>query len=55
MDTTICSIEISKTETHYIIRLYLGEEPQREYKSSLFEEVFEQVITEIQEEFGINQ
>jgi len=55
IDKSLCTIEISKTEIHYIIKMKVGDEPHREFRGATFEETFEQVINEIQEEFNLNQ
>ena len=55
IDESLCTIEITKTETHYRIKLNIRNDPPREFRSSSFEEAFEQVINELQEEFELNQ
>ena len=53
-DDTLCAIEIFRTETHYIIRMHISDEPYRELIGSNFEEMLEQLVHEIQEQFNLN-
>lgn len=54
VEDSLCAIEISRTETNYIIKMTVGDEPHRELIVSNFEEVLEQLVREIQEEFNLN-
>jgi hypothetical protein len=51
MDELLCSIEILKSANSYLAKVQSELGGLREYKSPAFEEVLEQVIIDIQEEF----
>ena len=54
MGESLCKIEITKTETHYRVKLYIRDGEPREYRGKQFEDAFEQAVNEIQEEFELN-
>lgn len=51
MEELLCSIEFLKSANTYIAKVQSELGGVREYKSSSFEEILEQVIIDIQEEF----
>lgn len=51
MEESLCSIEFLKDANSYIARVQSELGGVREYKSNTFEEVLEQVIIDLQEEF----
>ena len=51
MEEFLCSVEIRKTASHYLIRINSEKGGTRDFRSPEFEEVFEQAVNEIQEEF----
>ncbi len=51
MEESLCNVEILKVANIYLARVQSALGGLREYKSSSFEEVLEQVIIDLQEEF----
>ena len=51
MEEELCSIEILKENNEYIARIRSDLGGSREYKSQYFEDVLEQFVMDIQEEF----
>jgi hypothetical protein len=51
MEETLCNVEFLKNNNTYIARVQSDLGGMREYRSSSFEEVLEQVIIDLQEEF----
>jgi hypothetical protein len=51
MEETLCNIEFLKKATTYLARVQSELGGLREYRSNTFEEVLEQVIIDLQEEF----
>lgn len=51
MEESLCNIEFLKKATTYLARVQSELGGLREYRSSTFEEVLEQVIIDLQEEF----
>ena len=51
MEELLCSIEFLKSANSYVAKVQSELGGLREYKSGSFEEVLEQVIIDIQEEF----
>lgn len=55
MEELLCSIDIMKSANAYIAKIQSELGGMREYKSASFEEVLEQVMIDIQEEFETAQ
>lgn len=51
MEESICNVEFFKGPTSYIAKVQSELGGVREYRSASFEEVLEQVIIDLQEEF----
>lgn len=51
MEETLCNIEFLKSNSTYVARVQSDLGGVREYRSSSLEEVLEQVIIDLQEEF----
>ena len=51
MEETLCNVEFLKGPKAFIARIQSDLGGMREYRSELFEEVLEQVIIDLQEEF----
>ena len=51
MEEPLCSIEFLKDATSYVARIQSALGGLREFRSASFEEVLEQVMIDIQEEF----
>ncbi|MCL4325916.1 MAG: hypothetical protein M1481_03715 [Candidatus Thermoplasmatota archaeon] len=51
MEETICSVEFLKNEKEYLARIQSGAGGFREYHATSINDVLEQVITELEEEF----
>jgi hypothetical protein len=51
MEESLCNVEILKVANTYVARVQSALGGLREYRSSSFEEVLEQVIIDLQEEF----
>lgn len=51
MEESLCNVEILKVANTYVARVQSELGGLREYRSSSFEEVLEQVIIDLQEEF----
>jgi len=51
MEETLCNVEFLKGPKAYIARIQSDLGGMREYRSESFEEVLEQVIIDLQEEF----
>ena len=51
MEEALCSMEVVKEGKVYIARIQSELGGMREYRSSSFEEVLEQVVIDLQEEF----
>jgi len=51
MEESLCNVEFLKNNNMYIARVQSELGGVREYRSSSFEEVLEQVIIDLQEEF----
>ena len=51
MEETLCNIELIKENTDYIAKLQSELGGLREYRSPNFEEVLEQMVIDLQEEF----
>jgi hypothetical protein len=51
MEETLCNVEFLKNNNTYIARVQSDLGGLREYRSASFEEVLEQVIIDLQEEF----
>ncbi len=51
MEESLCNVEFLKTDSSYLARVQSELGGLREYKSGSFEEVLEQVIIDLQEEF----
>lgn len=51
MEESLCNVEFLKTDSSYLARVQSELGGLREYKSGTFEEVLEQVIIDLQEEF----
>lgn len=51
MEESLCSVEFLKSANMYVARVQSELGGVREYRSSTFEEVLEQVIIDLQEEF----
>lgn len=54
MEETICNIEIAKTPTQFVAKIQTELGGLREYRSADFEEILEQVVIDLQEEFETN-
>ena len=54
MQETLCNVEFLKGPKAYIAKVQSDLGGLREYRSESFEEVLEQVIIDIQEEFDTN-
>ncbi len=52
MDESLCSIEILKRGNAFVARVESQLGGQREFKGNGFEEVLEQIVIELQEEFA---
>ncbi|MFA5448029.1 MAG: hypothetical protein WC233_07105 [Sphaerochaeta sp.] len=53
MEEILCDIELIKENTDYVARLQSDLGGLREYRSANFEEVLEQLVIDLQEEFEI--
>jgi hypothetical protein len=53
MEESLCSIEILKSANVYLARVQTDLGGLREYRSPTFEEVLEQVVLDLQEEFDV--
>ncbi len=51
MEEPLCNIEIVKENNDFVIRIQSDLGGVREYKSNSFEEVLEQLVQDLQEEF----
>ena len=51
MEESLCNVEILKSANVYVARVQSELGGLREYRSSSFEEVLEQVLIDLQEEF----
>ncbi|MDD1767864.1 MAG: hypothetical protein LUQ27_04790 [Methanomassiliicoccales archaeon] len=51
MEETLCNVEFLKSNSTYVARVQSDLGGVREYRSSSLEEVLEQVIIDLQEEF----
>jgi len=51
MEEVLCNIEIIKENNDYVARIQSDLGGVREYKSPNFEEVLEQLVLDLQEEF----
>lgn len=51
MEESLCNVEFLKTDSSFLARVQSELGGLREYKSGTFEEVLEQVIIDLQEEF----
>jgi hypothetical protein len=51
MEEPLCNVEFVKRESNYLARIQSELGGLREYRSGSFEEVLEQVIIDLQEEF----
>ncbi len=51
MEESLCNVEFLKTDNSYLAKVQSELGGLREYKSGTFEEVLEQVIIDLQEEF----
>ena len=51
MEETICNIEIVKTPKQYVAKIQTELGGLREYRSEDFEEILEQIVMDLQEEF----
>jgi len=51
MDELLCNIEFLKSESNYLARVQSELGGLREYRSSRLDEILEQVIIDLQEEF----
>ena len=51
MEESLCNVEILKSANVYLARVQSELGGLREYRSSSFEEVLEQVLIDLQEEF----
>ncbi len=51
MEEALCNVEFVKSESNYLARIQSELGGLREYRSGSFEEVLEQVIIDLQEEF----
>jgi hypothetical protein len=53
MEEILCNVEIVKDNNNFIARIQSDLGGMREYKSSNFEEVLEQMTMDLQEEFEL--
>ena len=53
MEEVLCNVEIGKDNNNFIARIQSDLGGMREYKSSNFEEVLEQMTMDLQEEFEL--
>lgn len=53
MEEVLCNIEIIKDNSNFVAKIQSDIGGMREYKSSNFEEVLEQMTMDLQEEFEI--
>ncbi len=53
MEEVLCNIEIIKDNNNFVAKIQSDIGGMREYKSSNFEEVLEQMTMDLQEEFEI--
>ena len=53
MEEILCNVEIVKDNNNFIARIQSALGGMREYKSSNFEEVLEQMTMDLQEEFEL--
>ncbi len=53
MEEILCNVEIVKDNNNFIARIQSDLGGMREYKSSNFEEVLEQMTVDLQEEFEL--
>jgi len=53
MEEPLCNVEIVKTAKTYVARIQSELGGNREYRSPSFEEVLEQVLIDLQEEFEV--
>jgi len=51
MDQLLCTIEVARNQREYILKIESDKGGAREYKSQDFEEVLEQAVIDLQEEF----
>lgn len=51
MEELLCDVEIVKENNDFVIRIQSAIGGIREYKSNSFEEVLEQLVQDLQEEF----
>ena len=51
MDEEICSVQISKGHTAFVAKIQSELGGLREYRSKTFEDLLEQVLRDLQEEF----
>jgi hypothetical protein len=51
MDESICNIQISKDSNVFLVKVQTEVGGLREYKSKSFEELLQQLIIDLQEEF----
>ncbi len=51
MEELLCNVEIVKENNDFVIRIQSDLGGVREYKSNSFEEVLEQLVQDLQEEF----
>lgn len=54
MEEPLCNIEITKSANQYIARVQTELGGLREYRSKTFEEILEQVMIDLQEEFELS-
>lgn len=53
MEEVLCNVEIVKENNNFVARIQSDLGGMREYKSSNFEEVLEQMTMDLQEEFEL--
>jgi len=53
MEEVLCNVEIVKDNNNFVARIQSDLGGMREYKSSNFEEVLEQMTMDLQEEFEL--
>jgi len=51
MEESLCSIEISRSANQFVARVQTELGGLREYRSRTFEEILEQLVIDLQEEF----
>ena len=51
MEEVLCNVELVKENKNFVVRIQSDLGGVREYKSEQFEEVLEQLVQDIQEEF----